>query len=387
MTAPMLGMPRSAVFAAAARLLEEEARRLAGWSNESHQHWDDLFFDLRGPAPDALRDRLLETATQWDASQTIMAQVATLLWEYVPVVRLAETLADEPLGTAAGHFGTTVGRALDFLCARQIEALCTQADPPPPRRLDDFGDLDIDAIHQLNLDAAPPHIRTLSEHQPDLRLLEASEHGIVAMVPPPGSDPHWDATAPASVTTFVPGVGSADPGTWPGSIDRARALAKATGGPAIAWLGYEAPANLQRAVHRGPAQAGARDLDRFQQAVARRWPAAQRVVVGYSYGSVVVGHAQDLRADDIVFVGSPGVGRMRAADFGARVWAATNADDPIGLATGPLGGIHGLDPAGPTFGARALPGAANLPGGHSDYWDDPEFLAGMGRITGARPRP
>ena len=64
-----------------------------------------------------------------------------------------------------------------------------------------------------------------------------------------------------------------------------------------------------------------------------------------------------------------------------RVWSATNAQDPIAIATGPLGGIHGPNPAAPEFGARALPGASGRPGDHGSYWKDPAFLRGLGEVA------
>ena len=107
--------------------------------------------------------------------------------------------------------------------------------------------------------------------------------------------------------------------------------------------------------------------------------------MGYSYGSVVTGHAakEDKIADDVVLVGSPGAGVSHSSELHGRIWAATNAHDPIAIATGPHGGIHGPDPTTDAFGATPLPGADDLPGDHGTYWEDPRFLRGLGQVARA----
>ncbi len=172
-------------------------------------------------------------------------------------------------------------------------------------------------------------------------------------------DPGGFRTTPASLTTFVEGVHSSDPETWQRAVDRGRNLAKASGGPAVVWLGYQAPSSLPRAVHATPARTASQELARFQRSLGRRYPQAKRTVVGYSYGSVVTGHAakQERIAEDVVLVGSPGTGAGHASELHGRIWAATNANDPIAITTGPHAGIHGPDPTIDTFGATPLPGA------------------------------
>jgi len=86
---------------------------------------------------------------------------------------------------------------------------------------------------------------------------------------------------------------------------------------------------------------------------------------------VVTGHAlgAGLAADDVVVLGSPGIGVRAAAGVtpeGGGLYAIQTADDPVAWSR-----FHGPDPAGPAFGATAL--AANAPGwtpisGHSAYY-------------------
>jgi hypothetical protein len=113
-------------------------------------------------------------------------------------------------------------------------------------------------------------------------------------------------------------------------------------------------------------------------------------VIGHSYGSLVVGKAaaSGFAADNVVFVGSPGVGVDSARDLAGRVWATASSSDIIQYATPapaafardlmvapafPAIGLpakelwFGHNPSDPAFGAhtfRSSPGA-----GHLGYWD------------------
>lgn len=338
-------------LARAAAQLEEE--------NISLRHdWSALFLDLRGPAPEAAYVNLMAASVQRDSPAELMRQASDIL------TRFAEYMSSSTVARVSG-----AGDVLDWLCAREIDALCTPTTPPT-NRLEDFGDLPISVIHDINAAHASPEVQSLLAANPDVYLLEAPDGRFVAVI----GDVH---TQPASVTTYVPGVRSSDPATWQGGIDNARALSRVTGGPAVAWLGYSAPSTVTRALHRKPARDAARELVRFQKGIDKRWPQAQKIVVGYSYGSVVASHAgPELIADDVVLVGSPGA----RPNFRGRVWAATNANDPITWVTGPTGGAHGVEPD--TF-ARPLPGAHRRPGGHLDYWKDPKFLNGIGALVRA----
>ena len=160
--------------------------------------------------------------------------------------------------------------------------------------------------------------------------------------------------------------------------------AHATGGVTALWLGYGAPANLSRAVHAAPAEAAGGELARFQRSLSQRFPAAKKVVTGYSYGSVVSGYAarEGLEADELVLVGSPGVGVSHASQLGfdGSVVAVTNDGDPISFTATmvvPMG-----RPTAPTFGAQPFP--TRPKGTHTSYWTDPVFLEGLRTI--ATPR-
>lgn len=130
----------------------------------------------------------------------------------------------------------------------------------------------------------------------------------------------------------------------------------------IAWLGYDAPQGVGRTAAREElARAGASALDRFTADLATMRPNARVTVIGHSYGSVVVGlAAADLpsQVKDLVVVGSPGMGVLRAADLhtSAHVWAGQAARDWINWvpAVRVWGAGHGPLPTTPGFGDRVF---------------------------------
>jgi Alpha/beta hydrolase len=135
----------------------------------------------------------------------------------------------------------------------------------------------------------------------------------------------------------------------------------------VAWLGYDTPEGLDRAVVRSErAIAAAPDLLRL----SRLLPDAAHVTwICHSYGSVVCGRAAPLAApDDLVLLASPGTDAPTAAQLGAgQVWAARAPEDPIRFTPAErVGGLgHGADPVDPGFGAQLLDvGGAR---GHSEY--------------------
>lgn len=183
--------------------------------------------------------------------------------------------------------------------------------------------------------------------------------------------------------------------------DQAHYLAPGQELASIAWLGYRAPQLDALALRQdmtvagpGAADLGARPLAAFTDGLrATHVPArtAKLTVLGHSYGSLVTGKAALLRpgrlADDLVFVGSPGVGVERAEQLGvpaSRVWAGEAAGDPVGdLAR------FGDDPCDTAFGARRFyveDGPFYLTfAAHSDYWTpDSKSLKNLANIVSGR---
>lgn len=246
-----------------------------------------------------------------------------------------------------------------------------------------------------------------------------------------------------NIATYVPGVGATLAGIGEG-VARSQALLGATGranavdradapdrtvdradAPAhtvdranapfrtsvIAWYGYQAPPDLGAATSDGFADEGAPDLERFQQGLraSHVGPLSHNTLVGHSYGSTVIGVAGSggrvLAADDVIFVGSPGVEVDRvtelrlegvsAAENHRHVFATADPADQVPI-FGPL--AHGISPTERVFGATVfesasgfrlpLPPPWNLlldPRAHSLYWDlDNPGLATQGEIIAGR---
>ena len=231
--------------------------------------------------------------------------------------------------------------------------------------------------------------------------LDPSEEGrvVLALGDPDRAD---------NVVTHVPGM-TADLASFGGELTRAERVAgRATElGPAAAtsavlWLDYDAPDFVDEAASARQAEAGAPALRHFQEGLraTHDGPTARQTVIGHSYGSLVVGKAAavaGLPADNVVFVGSPGVGVDSAARLAVppgHVWSTTSSSDIIQYAAvapsslirdvqlaGPLPVVgpllafghperdlwFGHNPSDPSFGAHLFPSDPHA--GHLGYWD------------------
>jgi pimeloyl-ACP methyl ester carboxylesterase len=230
------------------------------------------------------------------------------------------------------------------------------------------------------------------------------------------------------VVTYVPGLGSGFPSTVSGDLSRASVLWRQADRDApdqkiasIYWLGYDAPqldlrlspssvsalslAEDAQVASTADAIDGAPALDSFAAGLAAAHDpafAAHTVMLGHSYGSLVVGEATvraGKLADALAFVGSPGVGVNRASELGvpaSHVFAGAAANDPVPdlPPADPVGWFDGsshfgTNPAFPQFGARDFyvdPGKSisvtDPIGAHSQYWDaNSAALKNLARIT------
>ncbi|MQS13725.1 hypothetical protein F7Q99_15970 [Streptomyces kaniharaensis] len=191
-----------------------------------------------------------------------------------------------------------------------------------------------------------------------------------------------------NVVTFVPGTTSRF-GTASGDVDKADEMARAAKQAdstkttaTIAWVGYDAPQSiLPEAAYESWAQNAEKDLARFQIGLrsTHEGTPSHNVLMGHSYGSTTVGYTMrdhNLPVDDVVLVGSPGVGVDHAKDLNidpSHVYVARGGDDiGIAIAAGTLN--FGLDPTWDSFGAKHLP-AGNSD--HNHYWvkDSPSVRA------------
>jgi hypothetical protein len=224
-----------------------------------------------------------------------------------------------------------------------------------------------------------------------------------------------------NVAVLTPGFGT-DGESAPYQADRAatvyessRFLDPGAANATLFWIGYDAPDNLPWtgegwdgagvATEGAAEDGGARLADLVDGLRASRdGDDAHLTAIGHSYGSTTTGHAahdHGLDVDDLVFVGSPGVGGDTddAGDTGVdpdHVWAGANSRDPVTYLSNhgwfhgeTLGGAGlGDDPAEDDFGAHRFqaedvsrPGLPDF-AQHSLYFDhDTESLHNISEIV------
>ncbi|MFE7749523.1 alpha/beta hydrolase [Streptomyces sp. NPDC057428] len=225
-----------------------------------------------------------------------------------------------------------------------------------------------------------------------------------------------------NVAAYVPGLNTAlDEGFAKNDLKRARDTAIATreidqSSATIAWLGYDAPQfpdglDSLSVMENERAEAGGRSFNSFVGGLAASSDHGDPhlVAIGHSYGSRTVGAATQEGdgvpgLDDIVLIGSPGVGVDRAEDLGVGrghvfVGAADNdvvtkTSSKLQAGFGAVGGPYGYavgslidrddhvwfgrDPASEAFGATRFRSAEGPPlvglkgisfAAHSQYFD------------------
>ncbi|MEV7463398.1 alpha/beta hydrolase [Streptomyces rubiginosohelvolus] len=192
--------------------------------------------------------------------------------------------------------------------------------------------------------------------------------------------------AARNVAAYVPGLNtSLDKEFAEGDLKRARDLSIAAnkyGAPAaaITWLGYDAPQSpdglrsLAVAVD-GRAEEGGRAFHEFMDGIktANDHEDPHMTAIGHSYGSRTVGGAAQQSGgipgvDEIVFVGSPGVGVDSADDLGVgrdHVFVGSAANDVVTKLPSKAESVMGM--AGVGFGG---PAAAYAFGDLVDRRDD-----------------
>ncbi|MEV3935588.1 alpha/beta hydrolase [Glycomyces sp. NPDC049804] len=206
-----------------------------------------------------------------------------------------------------------------------------------------------------------------------------------------------------NVNVYVPGTG-AGLDNLNGDLSRAETMTRdayeyapaGTENASILWLDYDAPDDLAQATDTMWADNAASDLSSFTdglRASAEGEP-SNLTMTGHSYGSTTIGIAardEGLNVDNMIFVGSPGVGVDSAADLNIdpdHVYASRNEEDIIGIArdvdiasagegilypTVDDEMVHGIDPTSEAFGGQEFSSEATRDGAtenHSAYWDD-----------------
>ena len=236
---------------------------------------------------------------------------------------------------------------------------------------------------------------------------------------PPGADGSPDAKVIAAtgnpdtadnVAVFVPGV-STDLGSVDGNMDRLddlRSEAEMVPGSGststILWLGYDPPDTIPGGIMPGPANDAAPDLVSFTEGLRETHTGdspAHNTVIGHSYGSTVVGTADasggqgtddGLHTDDIIVLGSPGLGQESPERQGFldgpmvddvsdlhiaedHFWAGAAGNDMVSYTQ-----VHGNSPVDWSFGGQRI--STEGASGHSEYWDpDTESLRNQAYIV------
>jgi uncharacterized protein YukE len=163
-----------------------------------------------------------------------------------------------------------------------------------------------------------------------------------------------------------------------------------SGNATIAWLGYDAPTWDTTVASPSNAEEGAgylvSDVDGYRAAAGDQ----HITVLGHSYGSVTVGYAamNGLAADDIAFLGSPGVGASdvdQLSPGAGHVWAGASEHDPIVQATSGSWFTADGSSVGPydsSFGANqfAVPDESDLVSAHLVYYSN-ESLDNLANIA------
>ncbi|MEU0670292.1 alpha/beta hydrolase [Streptomyces lavendulocolor] len=243
-----------------------------------------------------------------------------------------------------------------------------------------------------------------------------------------------------NVSAYVPGLGTKLDGDFvEDTMKRARDTAVGAqrvdpSSASIIWLGYDAP-QLADVMTESDARRGAPAYNQFMAGLdatnAHNDP--HLTAIGHSYGSFTVGTAAKQSGgipgvDDVILLGSPGVGVERAEDLGvdeSHVFVGAADNDLVTRAptksemafAGPVGSLFygdavdrgnddnyfGKDPASEAFGAQRFkvdPGPPfagvsasegmqlGLMAAHSQYFDpelDLESTENIARIVGGRP--
>ncbi|MFI9329339.1 alpha/beta hydrolase [Kitasatospora sp. NPDC052868] len=196
-------------------------------------------------------------------------------------------------------------------------------------------------------------------------------------------------------SVFVPGTNTELPGV-PGQIDLIRRLQTYAVGAAkegetvavISYLGYDTPESIPKASNPMRGLDAADDMRRFSDGlrVAHGEPKTHLSYIAHSYGSFAVGVADSekggLQADDIVTLGSPGMGVLTADQLTVNpdhLWIGEATDDPTRL----VGGFSlGPSPHIVGFGGHNIEIDTS---GHGGYWDDKtQSMINQGNIIAGR---
>ncbi|MBG9253571.1 hypothetical protein I4J03_10855, partial [Corynebacterium diphtheriae bv. mitis] len=231
--------------------------------------WNRSFEELKGQAFDASHQLLSTQGHSWSQLFQAIEDVSRILeltygpqkdleaaYDYLLLLSQRSIDNSAVISTMIAAI-RAMGNQLDQHCAQAIDSIAALCKPDYPQ-------------HQQ---LAEDFEQRLAQDFPDAQILSAHEHGVVVAL--------GDIRTADSITTVVAGVGSANPTQWLNYVERAQHIRHATGGAAVAWLGYNAPANVAAAAAQTPAQQGASQLQKFQKELRALNPKARLMVFGH----------------------------------------------------------------------------------------------------------
>ncbi|WP_043496021.1 alpha/beta hydrolase [Streptomyces viridosporus] len=155
---------------------------------------------------------------------------------------------------------------------------------------------------------------------------------------------YGDPDTAKNVSAYVPGLGTKldkefAEGTLARGLDTAKGAQKYdSSSAAIVWLGYDAPQSVD-VMSMNDAEKGAPAYNSFMSGLGatNEHENPHLTAIGHSYGSLTVGTAAQQEggipgADDIILLGSPGVGADKAEDLGVgkdHVFVGSAENDPV----------------------------------------------------------
>ncbi len=269
---------------------------------------------------------------------------------------------------APGVVGNTDGVPFEHRIAANQLAMQDLIDTLPP------GDPLLETLEQFVI----PGTRTIDPSR-QILLFDPTGDGRVAEL-------FGDLETASQIAVIVPGITNKMDGFTDGLAGDGRSLFGASPTTAvIAWTGYDTPDIDLGAASDAMARVGGQLLASFLDGVSTLHD-QPITVIGHSYGSLTTGHAlrQGAQVENVVFLGSPGVGVDHVRDFpdgAAKRYFAGEIDGDV-VATVEH---HGDAPTDPDFGARSFDAGSsrdyNPIDRHSDYFNEGIGLDNLATIV------
>ena len=286
----MFPLKSEELFAAAAEH-QKFAQAATTAMNSQQQGWDAVFAgSLSGPGFDAGQRTLGTLVANYASQAQKSADLAQVLYQTGLAQRDIEKAAEKvrqgarSLLSAALHRGTILGdKAIDSLpiCYQILMFLHGISLI-----------LDKTCAHQIRPEVRPlvddPHIAGQDDHT-GRKKPQAIQviNGKAALI-------FGDPAQAKTIVTVVQGVTSSNPDTIVTNVanvsDFYEDLNRGKGDVAVVMYDYAAPKGIFSGIHPGYAHKAANDYQSYKKALRAKYPDAQLMDVGHSYGSVLLGN-------------------------------------------------------------------------------------------------